>query len=120
MPTVGLNAIETQGVDYQWENGIELTALGVQQNLDADRLNVAFTWRAAQPINRNLKLFLHLLSAEGEIVAQSDSVPLGGRWPTTVWQNIPILDQHQIPIPKAVSAGAYQLRFGFYLSLIHI
>ncbi|MGB1249919.1 MAG: hypothetical protein ACPG8W_04750 [Candidatus Promineifilaceae bacterium] len=113
-PTIQQEPIKKQIVDYKWQNGIVLTQFGVQQRVDANQLDVAFTWQAAEPIERNLKLFVHLLSAEGEIIAQSDSIPVGGRWPTTIWQNDSISDQHQIILPEALPSGPYQLRFGFY------
>jgi hypothetical protein len=58
-----------------------------------------------------LKLFIHLLDAQGEIVAQWDG--LGAAWQG--WQpGDALLHTHTLPLPADLPAGAYELRLGVY------
>jgi hypothetical protein len=62
-------------------------------------------------------VFLHLVDAQGNIVAQHDRVPgLRGTQPTTSWlPNEIILDPVDLSLPADLPAGDYTLRLGLYL-----
>jgi hypothetical protein len=62
-------------------------------------------------------VFLHLVDAQGNIVAQHDRAPgLRGKQPTTSWlPNEIILDPIELPLPADLSPGFYTLRLGLYL-----
>ncbi|MCS6835881.1 MAG: hypothetical protein NZ750_07675 [Anaerolineae bacterium] len=63
-----------------------VTLLGYRLE-DADELRLRLFWRSEQPTAVPHTLFLHLLDAEGNIVAQHDGPPtLPGR-PTTTWDD---------------------------------
>jgi hypothetical protein len=59
---------------------------------------------------------VHLLAGDGQIVAQSDSVPVGGARPTSSWaEGELIVDRHGLLLPGELPAGEYQLLVGMYL-----
>lgn len=78
-------------------------------------LNVTLRWRAVQRMAQPYTVFLHLADATGRPVAQHDSQPRGGAFPTTWWAaGETVVDDVQMPIPPGVPAGNYQLLVGVY------
>jgi hypothetical protein len=59
-----------------------------------------------------LTAFVHLLNADGEIVAQRDHIPADGTRPTTGWLPGEIVaDSYRLPLPPG---GPYTLAVGLY------
>lgn len=109
--------LATQPLHVQWRDGIELTAIRLpfQPLAPGAVLPVHFVWQTSQPVSRNLTVFVHLIDAREEIVAQKDRPPFDGRWPTPVWQPGEVLrDTYELALPDALAADDYGLRFGFY------
>lgn len=80
-----------------------------------DILQVRLFWQASGPITTRYKVFLHLVDAAGNLVAQRDSEPVGNLKPTTVWQpNELIIDNHGLLVPSGLPAGHYTLLVGLY------
>jgi 4-amino-4-deoxy-L-arabinose transferase-like glycosyltransferase len=78
-------------------------------------LRIKLFWKADDSVEKDYKIFLHLLDAEGQIVAQQDSRPVGGSRPTTDWvEGETIADNHGVFIPWGVAPGQYQLVLGMY------
>ncbi len=62
------------------------------------------TWQARAPAKRDYTLFVHLLDANGQLVAQQDQQPHHGRLPTSLWQAGEQIDEAivvQVPAEKA-------------------
>jgi hypothetical protein len=68
----------------EWNNGILLIEAALSE--DADGVTVQTTWQARAPAQRDFTLFVHLLDAGGQLVAQQDQQPQHGQLPTSVWQ----------------------------------
>jgi hypothetical protein len=80
-------------------------------------LTVTLVWRAEETPAASYRVFLHLLDAEGNLVAQSDGVPAGWTRPTTGW--LPgeyVTDTHTLVIPPETAPGEYTLQTGMYVS----
>ena len=78
----------------------------------ADRLTVSLHWEAASDVLRDYTVFVHLLSAEDELVAQNDSPP---PLPTGLWVPGPIVvSTHNLEMPADLDPGIYSLRIGLY------
>ena len=78
-------------------------------------LTVDLVWRSREVTSHSLKVFVHVLGADGLPAAQSDSVPVQGLRQTSGW--LPeevIVDTHQIVLPDTLSPGAYTLEVGLY------
>lgn len=70
-----------------------------------DSLIVDLRWSAAQPITRDLSVFIHLVDSNGLVVAQHDSYPAAGRWATSDWPvGVGIPDRHIFRLPPATAA----------------
>lgn len=77
-------------------------------------LSLLLAWRAEQETLTSYRVFVHLVDATGQIVAQSDGEPAGWSRPTTGW--LPgeiVLDDHRIDL-SSVPPGLYQINIGLY------
>lgn len=78
-------------------------------------MTVSLVWRASAEGLPALTTFVHVLSAEGKLAAQSDSPARGGFYPTRVWTTGEIIpDQYTLRFDHNVSAGRYLLAVGMY------
>jgi hypothetical protein len=68
-------------------------------------------WEALTDQPRNLSVFVHLLDATGQIRAQSDGAPAGGRAPTDGWSTGDVVDDRR---ELAAAPGEYRMLVGLY------
>ena len=74
---------------------------------------IALYWRAAQPIEKDYKIFVHLIDASGRVLAQHDGVPADGSYPTSQWRaGDLVVDAHELKADTA--PGTYSLVVGMY------
>jgi hypothetical protein len=99
-------------VDVTFGGGIQL--VGYRAAFDGG--SVVLAWRPGQTVARDYTVFVHLVTAEGAIVAQSDAQPhWAAAWPTSRW--IPgqvVLDSHRLALPPDMPPGPFELRVGLY------
>jgi hypothetical protein len=80
-------------------------------------LCVELNWQATQKPAGDYTVFVHLVNAQGQLVAQDDLQPQGGFAPTSQWQvGSTIVDKHGLILPENLSAGQYTLQVGMYRS----
>ena len=80
-----------------------------------EEVQLVLYWEAAKRPSANYTVFLHLQDDSGATVAQADSPPLAGDWPTTAWEaGMTIVDAHILHIPADLSPGEYQFAIGLY------
>ena len=78
-------------------------------------LDISLFWRASGLIQEDYTVFLHLLDASGHMVAQADSQPQGGAFPTSFWDPDEVVaDRLQLTVPANIPPGSYELRIGLY------
>jgi hypothetical protein len=78
-------------------------------------LNLTLFWQAEAPIEVDFTIFVQLVDADNNIVAQKDNKPQNGFYGTTHWQlGEQIVDPHIFLIPATVPPGQYDLLLGFY------
>ncbi len=95
---------------------------GVESYLSRDfpegagqRLGVYLYWRAQDVIPDSYKVFVHLLDANGQVVAQDDGAPMLWLHPTEKWRpGELVIDFHSLHIKPGVPAGEYTLQVGMY------
>jgi len=81
-----------------------------------ETLNLTLHWEALAPASADYTVFSHLIDAQGHPVAQADGQPLGGVYPTTIWEaGERIADQRSISLAGDVPPGDYSLGVGWYL-----
>jgi hypothetical protein len=80
-----------------------------------DTVHITLFWEALNSPTGDYTVFIHLLDAQGQLVAQSDSKPQSGDYPTFLWvQNERIKDQYQVVIPPETPPGTYEFSVGMY------
>jgi hypothetical protein len=118
---VGLDS----GSVTQWASTPALNRLGERiELLDAQSpataqagqtLTFTLTWRAKAAGLPALTTFIHVLSADGKLVAQVDCPPRAGTYPTEVWTKGEVIpDTHTLRLDPGLPAGVYQVRLGMY------
>lgn len=81
---------------------------------DDASLGVRLYWGAERSVEDNAKVFVHLLDAAGEIISQSDSVPVVGTYPLPAWApGMVVVDEHHLDLPAELPAGS-TLAVGLY------
>jgi hypothetical protein len=74
-------------------------------------------WQAIDSIAQDYTVFNHLVDAEGNMIAQQDSMPQQNLYPTSLWDPGEIVvDPHAISLPIDLEPGVYTLRVGLYES----
>jgi hypothetical protein len=92
-----------------WRFGhIRLNRYGIAQ-AEGD-LRLTLTWEATEADARPLQFFVHMIDAQGNIIAQQDRPPLGGYRPASSWQPGEIAHD-RLYFPNA--GGASALRIGW-------
>jgi 4-amino-4-deoxy-L-arabinose transferase-like glycosyltransferase len=99
-----------------WKRGAELRGWRADGMLRAGgALTVTLTWHALEQVPRDWTVFLHLLDAGGEIVAENNTRPQDGAMPMRLWAPGDwVADPHPILLPATLPPGAYRLRVGLY------
>jgi hypothetical protein len=97
----------------RFEGGIELVGWEAAHQ-EVDRTRVRLRWRTAQALSTDYTVFVHLVS-DGRVVAQVDSVPGAGYYPTSWWTpGDEIVDEHVLdgpydPARQVLTVGWYEL-----------
>jgi hypothetical protein len=72
-------------------------------------------WQAERPLDINYQNFVHILSVDGVLVAQSDHLNPGEfptrRWPTDKY----VRDTHTLVLPTDLAAGDYIVKTGLWV-----
>lgn len=92
---------------------IQLT--GYSQQLTDGQLHLTLFWQALTSPAIDYTVFVHVRNAAGETVAQQDSQPVGGNYPTSHWQaGETIIDPVTLNLPAELPPGQYKLVVGLY------
>ncbi len=72
-------------------------------------------WRAVRTPPRRYKVFMQLLDARDQVIAQRDTEPVGDSRPTDSWKpGETISDNHGLLIPPGTPPGVYRRIIGLY------
>lgn len=92
--------------------GYDIGTTTIRQN---ETLELTLYWLGLGSTEENLTVFVHCVDEDGMLLAQADSPPLMGDYPTTLWQpGAWIADVHRLTIPQDIPPGECQLLIGFY------
>lgn len=107
-------------LDAHFASGIALECYEahVSQDVPAGsgrRAGVYLKWRAITHLDSSLKVFVHLLNAQGQLVAQDDGIPVLWLYPTDAWQpGQVVVDVHEFAVDAKLPPGQYTLQAGLY------
>jgi hypothetical protein len=102
-------------LDASFGGLVQLTGYSLTCEEDASGCSVQLFWQAAEDLDVDYTVFVHLVGEDGQIAGQHDGMPEGGFFPTSAWDpGEVVLDEHQFDIDPGIPAGDYQLRVGLY------
>jgi 4-amino-4-deoxy-L-arabinose transferase-like glycosyltransferase len=79
-------------------------------------LPLTLTWECLGTFDADYSVFVHLVGDDGHPLAQVDSQPLRGTYPTRFWHVGEILaDPYELAVTSGVPPGEYALYAGMYL-----
>ena len=110
-PDIGhpLSVTLNDGIDLR---GYDLTPSEVSAG---ETLTLTLYWSARESPSRDYQVLVHLLATDPQPVAQADSPPLAGDYPTSMWAaGETISDPHPMALPGDLPAGEYRLLVGMY------
>jgi hypothetical protein len=80
-----------------------------------DTIELTLYWQAQRPLDIEYQAFVHVLSAGGQLVAQSDKLNPGEfpthRWPTDRY----VPDTHRLALPADLPPGKYTVSAGLWV-----
>jgi hypothetical protein len=91
--------------------------MGNQRWVRGERIILSLYWRPTgqAPPPQDYSLYIHLLTPDGEKIAQWDGVPLQNAYPTRFWRpGESLLDFWSLRTPADAITGPAQLRIGLY------
>ncbi len=103
---------DAKPVGATFDSRIQLIAFDLDQSKP---LVVRLYWQTRQKPDRDYTVFVHLYSSDGRLVAQKDTTPVNGTFPTTQWEeDQTIVDLYEIAVPRDAPSGTYMLMAGMY------
>lgn len=82
---------------------------------DQPTLRVQLRWSSEKSVDRNYSVFLHLVARSGERVAQSDGMPMNGRFRTADWPvSVEVVDERRLKLQSEIAEGCYEAWIGLY------
>jgi hypothetical protein len=104
--------------ELEFDGHIRLTGFDLPLGVDyrsGDVLPLTTTWTTNAPLEGNYSIGVYLRDAAGAEIAQVDSQPGGGFFPTSQWQTgVTVWDNRAIQLPDALASGTYQLWVKLY------
>jgi len=80
-----------------------------------ETLVVPLFWQVLEPPPADYTVFVHLVSDQGELVAQFDGPPGGTGFPTSSWKpGQVLLAGYPVALPETLAAGHYRILVGLY------
>ncbi|MBN1873945.1 MAG: hypothetical protein JXA33_06930 [Anaerolineae bacterium] len=77
---------------------------------------VRLAWQASTELDTAYRVFVHVLGADGRLLAQNDGEPAEWARPTTGWAvGEVVIDKRKIVLPRDATLGDYQVRVGLYI-----
>jgi hypothetical protein len=97
---------------------LQLTAAAAPDHAQPGQaVSVHVAWRAATAPLEDLTVFVHLNGPQGELMAQNDSPPLEGQYPTAKWAlGESVAYAMTVTLPADLPSGQYQWVVGVYPS----
>jgi hypothetical protein len=107
------------GEPLYFELGDEVAWVGYEMDQGkepGETWSLKLYWQALSKMERDYTVFVHLIDKERQVLAQWDSQPGGGAYPTSLWDRGEIVrDEHELAFPEELPAGEYQIAVGMYL-----
>jgi len=94
---------------------LERVRLSTDKLVPGNTLTIVLYWRSDGMVESSYKVFCHLMTEDGRLVAQRDGIPLAGVRPTSTWRADEwIEDSYEILLGADLPPGEYKLSVGMY------
>ena len=98
-----------------FDDKIKLYGYEIDQSADASYIQVELCWETLSEMDTSYTLFLQLLNHQDRLVAQIDTIPGDGAYPTTAWLKGEYICDTLILIPdEKLPKDDYTIITGFY------
>lgn len=103
-------------VNARFQGGVDLAGATLAKSAaPGSGFPLELDWRPQRPLQRNLKVFVHLVDVRGKLWSQHDSPPVNGRDPTNLWTaGGLVVDRHALSLPSNLPEGQYWIEVGLY------
>ncbi len=82
---------------------------------DARAFALTLYWQGLATMEQDYTVFVHVLDAQDQIIAQADHQPQRGNYPTSIWDAGEVVrDEVALTLPKETPAGRYRVLIGWY------
>jgi len=107
-----------QHVEANLGDRIRLLGYNIESGFQpGDNIHLTLFWQCLEEMEQSYTVFIHLVDAEDNIVAQKDNPPVDGFYPTTKWEVGEIVrDQYDLTISPEAPLGRYVIEVGIYLA----
>jgi hypothetical protein len=93
---------------------IELVGYTLDEPRPGEALDIRLVWRALEPIDADLTVFVHLLGPDGQAWGQDDREPGHASFRTSAWRvGDVVVDRHEPPL-SAAATGSVSACIGWY------
>jgi len=93
---------------------IELIGYSMTEPTPGEEVEVRLVWRALEPPDRNLTVFVHLVGADGQTYGQDDREPAHASFRTSAWEGGEVLVDRHRPLLDPAARGPVRLCVGWY------
>lgn len=98
-----------------WKRGAEVRNAGFAARAPSGgTLDVVVTWHVLEQLDADYLVFVHLVNAAGDIVAEHNAPPKAGRFPTSSWVRGDWIEDTQQVRLAGVAPGTYQVYLGLW------
>jgi len=114
---MGSQSMTPIGAQFSTSSGAAVVLEGYALQSNPEAVQVTLRWSSAGPLDTDYTVFVHMVAPDnpGEVLSQGDALPLGGRWPTSLWlPGVALDDPHTLPLPDDLAPGAYAILVGWY------
>jgi len=103
-------------VGAQFGDSVELVGFTAPAQVEpGESLTLHLVWRTLVRPPEDFIIFTHLLDPDGTLVAQDDTWPVGGLYPTSRWETGEVVAYNvTIRLPADAAPGVYRLQLGIY------
>lgn len=102
-------------LSVNFDDKIGLTGYQLNQAAAPDVFKIVLRWQPLGPIDKNYTITIQLLDQNHKLMAQVDTPPFGGNYPTTAWRSGMVMpDVYELKLPQNIPNGIYQLAVGIY------
>ena len=93
--------------------GFDQTGSGIEPG---GIVRLTLYWEVLGLLEEDYTVFVQLLDADGQVVAQKDNYPQNGTYPTSIWteQDPIVADEYEIDLPGEIGRSPHRIIVGMY------